>query len=593
MPPAAPPLARLGMATAGVALLGLAGHVARSRDRPAATTFSVFLAVLGLSGLTTAATASMPALNKYAWLLAYLLIPTSLALFSADYYGLDYVGSRGRLTAFLAPIVLALVGGVIVILGTAEFAVQMAPPLGVLAGLPDVVYWLANVGEELGLYYAGGVMLVATGLVLSTIGRYEHLDTTLGVSLAAIGVWPWLVYLLQPAVSPPLSLATILWAFVVCFWASAAIAALALWHFDLFAAAPAAGNLGPDAALDAMDEAVVVVDPTERVLRVNEAACRAFDVSPASVVGGPLSAVLGAGLDDVRTAGAFELRTPEGTREFESTVSPMTDGRGSRRGEAVVLRDVTERRTREQRLAVLNRVLRHNLRNDMTRIIGRAELIPRDDADLEDLAGGILETADDLVSLGERAREVEEMMALPRRLDATTDLRRLVDAVVSDVAADHPAVAIQTDVPDEATVAGQEAILEVVIRNLVENACAHNDAEDPRVRVSVTAFVPEADAETLAIAVEDNGPGIPSDELDVLAAGREDPLQHGSGLGLWAVQWGVRRLGGDLEFAPNEPRGAVVTVSVPAAVDGDTPTAAAPDEAPTGSAEASLRAQTD
>lgn len=96
---------------------------------------------------------------------------------------------------------------------------------------------------------------------------------------------------------PPVSLATILWAFDGCFGPSVAVAARTVWHFDLFAGAPAAGTLGPDPALDAIDEALVVVDRHERVLRINEAARAAFGITPEAVVGSPFSAVLGADLE--------------------------------------------------------------------------------------------------------------------------------------------------------------------------------------------------------------------------------------------------------------------------------------------------------
>lgn len=51
----------------------------------------------------------------------------------------------------------------------------------------------------------------------------------------------------------------------------------------------------------------------------------------------------------------------------------------------------------------------------------------------------------------------------------------------------------------------------------------------------------------------------------VLTAERETQLEHASGLGLWLVRWTVSLSGGDLSFGENEPRGSVVTLSLPAA----------------------------
>lgn len=62
------------------------------------------------------------------------------------------------------------------------------------------------------------------------------------------------------------------------------------------------------------------------------------------------------------------------------------------------------------------------------------------------------------------------------------------------------------------------------------------------------------------MVVTDDGPGIPERERTVLDSGTETQLEHGRGIGLWFVNWAVTRLGGELEFARNDPTGSVVTV---------------------------------
>jgi signal transduction histidine kinase len=120
-------------------------------------------------------------------------------------------------------------------------------------------------------------------------------------------------------------------------------------------------------------------------------------------------------------------------------------------------------------------------------------------------------------------------------------------------------------VPTPPAAAGQltssvnDRILRIVLRNLVDNACVHNDADEPLVVVS-------ADTEEsggIAIAIADYGPGLAAHEREPLNAGREQPLDHGSGLGLWTAQWGITRLGGDLSFSDNVPRGTIVRLDLP------------------------------
>jgi light-regulated signal transduction histidine kinase (bacteriophytochrome) len=80
--------------------------------------------------------------------------------------------------------------------------------------------------------------------------------------------------------------------------------------------------------------------------------------------------------------------------------------------------------------------------------------------------------------------------------------------------------------------------LEVALRHIIENAAEHNDADSPVVTVRLQVANEGGHVE---IVVADNGPGIPPQERDVLIEGEETPLRHGSGLGLWIVNWIVNR----------------------------------------------------
>jgi len=65
------------------------------------------------------------------------------------------------------------------------------------------------------------------------------------------------------------------------------------------------------------------------------------------------------------------------------------------------------------------------------------------------------------------------------------------------------------------------------------------------------------------ITVVDNEPGIPKQERDVLNSGTETPLEHGSGTGLWTVQWLISRIGGQMDIEDNMSCGTVISLSLP------------------------------
>jgi sensor histidine kinase regulating citrate/malate metabolism len=51
--------------------------------------------------------------------------------------------------------------------------------------------------------------------------------------------------------------------------------------------------------------------------------------------------------------------------------------------------------------------------------------------------------------------------------------------------------------------------------------------------------------------------------LEPLFRESEDPLEHSSGIGLWAIKWGVEQLDGAIEFTENDPRGSIIQLYLP------------------------------
>ncbi|WP_436907064.1 histidine kinase N-terminal 7TM domain-containing protein [Halosimplex marinum] len=324
-----------------------------------------------------------------------------------------------------------------------------------------------------------------------------------------------------------------------------------LFEHRLFDLTPASRRIGVPEAFDDLGEGVAVVDTDGDVVAVNERACELFDCRRGAVLGEPLAAVSAAldGLD----AGTTDVRS--GRRVLSVSVSTVRDARDRSTGRALVVRDVTEDRRRQQRLNVLDRVFRHNIRNAMNAVVGPAAMLAdRVDERDRELARTVADAGREVVALSESVRDIEDAMGRPVE-PADVSVGRLVDDALAAV--DPPDVVETTvDLPDGPTLRTDPRTLSLVVRNAVANAVEHGTDETGRVAVSA-----DRRADGWLLRVADDGPGIPRAELDVLRAGTETQLAHGSGLGLWAIHWGVTRVGGAVRFETDD--GTRVTLWVP------------------------------
>lgn len=217
-------------------------------------------------------------------------------------------------------------------------------------------------------------------------------------------------------------------------------------------------------------------------------------------------------------------------------------------------RDASGRHHRYRLIRVLNRVLRHNLRNDTNVISGYAEML-RDRLEDEDAAYArkIIETTERLITLSETAQKLESNLEAPPEIEIV-DIVPLVVQTVNQIDEQYPGASISVHTPDVA-MAKSAPRLEAAVWELLDNAANHAGAAP-----SITVTVRIAD-EQAVIQVKDDGPGIPADEKAVLLSGQETPLEHGSGLGLLLVHWIVESLGGELTVRDSEA-GACVEIAL-------------------------------
>ncbi|MGT2427443.1 sensor histidine kinase [Amnibacterium kyonggiense] len=155
----------------------------------------------------------------------------------------------------------------------------------------------------------------------------------------------------------------------------------------------------------------------------------------------------------------------------------------------------------------------------------------------------------------ERLERLTESLLLRARLDTggleleRTPLRfdQLVEHVSDEVVGQRAQVLTEPTVID-----GDPTVLELAVRNLVENAVRHGDGR-PQIHL--------AEGE---LRVVDHGPGIrPRNRRAMLQPGISGA--KGTGRGLALVLWAVRAHGGELELTATEGGGLTVIVRLPPA----------------------------
>lgn len=238
---------------------------------------------------------------------------------------------------------------------------------------------------------------------------------------------------------------------------------------------------------------------------------------------------------------------------------------------------LTARRERDARaklerqsevVSVLNRVLRHNVRNEANIILGYADLLDVDEKKA-DYVDAIERAAMEMLSKGDLARSVERLSPERTASFPPRDLRPAVDRVTDAVIREYHGVTPVVTGTVEAT-ALVHPLFEEGIRQLVENAVEHNDSDEPSLWVDLERVDRGGDP-YIQLTVEDDGPGIPSLERRTLEGGVETPLEHSQGLGLWFAAWVTSLSGGEFTIEDRAPRGTRIVVTVPAAEPDDEP----------------------
>jgi len=342
------------------------------------------------------------------------------------------------------------------------------------------------------------------------------------------------------------------------------------------------------ALMEGAADILLIVDPADELVREWNARAReelGLPAAPSEPIG-IVSIVLGedlprfrkaledaaAGQGPAATLAEIRLRGSDGR-------TLVADGRvasialGDARIVQVALRDVTREKEMERQLRIHERLssvglltagVAHEINNPLEGIGNYLKLLEREDADPQERKRHLEQVRHGFGRIREIVRDLLRF-ARPASGQGEADLARVVEDARKLARYSEPSRNVEVVVEgldEPLRVVGDAGRLEQVVFNLLLNAATAMKSQG-RIRIAARRTVDARGAPEIELAVEDEGPGIPPENLGRIF----DPFfttTQGTGLGL-SVSYGIVQAHGGTLAAENRPGGgARFTIRLPA-----------------------------
>lgn len=447
--------------------------------------------------------------------------------------------------------------------------------------------FLIHIVGSMGLLIAALLLLLAAYPAAQGVYRKQLQAMLTGGFIAGIFV---IIHHLAIIVAPGLSLSVVgLTILVLLFY-------WALFKADLMKTAPVARAT----LVESMDDAIIALNADDTVVDLNSRARDLLDVgtdtvgADATVAFGAHPALLDQFVDTFEAEQTVELEVDDTTRHFDVNVSPVVSEVGTPVtekgviGRIIVIRDITEKIERQQRLESQKQQLeaqkhqlqaqKQELEAQNRRVEQQKHELERKNEKLDQFAGIIshdlrnpLNTAAGFVDV---AKETEDFTYLERVERAHRRMERMVDELLTlsraetelepteeisasklvddawDIA-DTDGATLENELNPGWQITAKADLLRHVFENLFRNAAEHNDGPlEVRVGQIGNSSAPEG------LFVEDTGTGIPPEErMEVFEHGYTTNAS-GTGFGLSIVHELVAAHGWEITIADGEEGGA-------------------------------------
>ncbi|WP_435115955.1 PAS domain-containing protein [Halolamina sp. C58] len=224
-------------------------------------------------------------------------------------------------------------------------------------------------------------------------------------------------------------------------------------------------------------------------------------------------------------------------------IVPIRDEAGELTHYLGLQRDITDRVRNEQRLAVLDRILRHNVRNKTNVIRGYADAIVDDGVDPVAAAERIVAAAEELHTISEQVREFDTVVRKSEQMGDAIELDAVVGEGVASLREEFPTADVQFRASGSVAIQAHPT-LRAAVQDLLYQL---SDTERPVAEIAVVR-----EGEDVRLDVRDRGGAIPREDLELVSTRSETPLDHLQGLELWLLRWAVEQSDGEFTVADTD-----------------------------------------
>jgi len=214
--------------------------------------------------------------------------------------------------------------------------------------------------------------------------------------------------------------------------------------------------------------------------------------------------------------------------------------------------DITNQQQREQQLEVLHRVLRHNLRNELTVIKGWTRQLASDPGSQEQAIEKIEDASDRLLDLSEEAKHIRTGLTgnspQPDSIPITDAVTRLSEHVAER---DQATISVG-EKPDTGAICSRGL---QAVSQLLDSVLAHTDGTDLELFIKMHAH-------HVSLELGAPTPVLPVGARSFITSGEETPLEHGRGLTVAKAYLIVESLGGQATINDDDEGPSIHTLVV-------------------------------